>query len=193
MKKYKLSKYNIFRKFDENTVVACNLIDKVFFGIDIEKYNLLINNTSDFNIVQKKNPNFFSAMLKLGIIIDAEIDEMNRIILIHREQIYNNPMYRITVMPTLDCNFNCWYCYEEHSKDRMSSSVQKAILKHVRQVLDGNNLKLLSLDWFGGEPLLYFNDVVYSLSSKIKRECEKHSISFTNSITTNGALITKLA
>ncbi|MDR2980072.1 MAG: 4Fe-4S cluster-binding domain-containing protein [Bacteroidales bacterium] len=129
-------------------------------------------------------------MLKLGVIVNAEIDEINRIILIHRKQIYNNQMYRITVMPTLDCNFNCWYCYEEHSKEKMSGSIQKAILKHIRQVLDENNLKLLSLDWFGGEPLLYFNDVVYSLSSKIKRECEKHSVSFTNGITTNGALIT---
>jgi hypothetical protein len=56
MKKYKLSKYNIFRKFDENTIVACNLIDKIFFGLDLEKYNLLMNNASDLNVVLKKIP-----------------------------------------------------------------------------------------------------------------------------------------
>lgn len=191
MKKYKLSKYNVFRQFDDDTYIACNLVEKIFFGLDSKKYYLLINNSTNLEKVREINSHLFSAMQKLGIIVDGDINETNKIILSHREQVYNNNTYRMTIMPTLDCNFNCWYCYEEHPKGKMSILIQKAIIKLVTNILDENNPRLFSLDWFGGEPLLYFNDLVYPISLKIKRECEKRNILFANGITTNGALIVK--
>lgn len=192
MKKYKLSQFNVFRQYDEETVIVCNLIEKKIFGLDSKKYNLLLQNSQNLSILQNENPHLFSALIKLGVIVDNEIDEINRIVLIHRKQIYNNHTYRITVLPTLDCNFRCWYCYEEHCKDYMTSSTQKIILKHVRKIINEFNIKHLALDWFGGEPLLCFEDTVFPLSRSIKRECEKRQILFSNSITTNGALITPL-
>lgn len=163
MKKYKLSKYNVFRQFDDDTYIACNLVEKIFFGLDSKKYYLLINNSTNLEKVREINSHLFSAMQKLGIIVDGDINETNKIILSHREQVYNNNTYRMTIMPTLDCNFNCWYCYEEHPKGKMSILIQKAIIKLVTNILDENNLGLFSLDWFGGEPLLYFNDLVYPI------------------------------
>lgn len=37
MKKYKLSKYNVFRQFDDDTYIACNLVEKIFFSVLIVK------------------------------------------------------------------------------------------------------------------------------------------------------------
>ena len=191
MSDYKLSKYNFYKQFDDNTYVCCNLVEKVFFGLSSTKYHQLITNSDNLSIVREENPHLFSAMQKLGIIVDTKINETNKIILRHREQIYNNQTYRMTIMPTLDCNFNCWYCYEEHPRDIMSDKTQKAIVKYVIRTLDETRPKLFSLDWFGGEPLMAFDNVVYTISSKIKNECAKRNIPFSNGITTNGALITR--
>lgn len=90
MKKYKLSKYNVFRQFDDDTYIACNLVEKIFFGLDSKKYYLLINNSTNLEKVREINSHLFSAMQKLGIIVDGDINETNKIILSHREQVYNN-------------------------------------------------------------------------------------------------------
>lgn len=190
MEKYKFSKYNVFKQFDKETVVVCNLVTKNIFGLDISKYQMLLQNAMKLSILENKNPYLLSALTKLGVVVDNEIDETNKILMIHRKQIYDNPTYRITVLPTLDCNFNCWYCYEEHSKDYMTSTIQKTIQKHVKAKLNDSNVKHMALDWFGGEPLLCFDDIVYPLSRKIKQECDKRGVLFSNSMTSNGSLIT---
>lgn len=45
------------------------------------------------------------------------------------------------------------------------------------------------LDWFGGEPLLRFSQIIYPLSKELKNWSEKHEVKFKNIITTNGSLI----
>ena len=37
MSDYKLSKYNFFKQFDDNTYVCCNLVEKVFFWFKLHK------------------------------------------------------------------------------------------------------------------------------------------------------------
>ena len=62
MKKYKLSKYNVFKQFDNDTYIACNLVEKIIFGLDSTKYKLLIDNADNLEFVCETNNNFFSAM-----------------------------------------------------------------------------------------------------------------------------------
>ncbi|MDR2917238.1 MAG: radical SAM protein [Tannerella sp.] len=189
MVKYKLSKYNFFEKQDDNTVVGINLINKNVFGLESRKYELLTQHADSLDELKDINENLFNALRKLGIIINEDIDEMKQLLLEHRKFIYSKNIYRLTIIPTLDCNFNCWYCYEEHVKGVMSGKKQKAILKHVNQYIAEQNLSFLQLDWFGGEPLLYFDEVVFPLSKKLKKTCLNHNIHFSNSITTNGSLM----
>ncbi|GHS96230.1 hypothetical protein FACS189421_00930 [Bacteroidia bacterium] len=47
----------------------------------------------------------------------------------------------------------------------------------------------MKLNWFGGEPLLYFYEVVYPLSKYAKELCEENAIPFIATITTNGFCI----
>lgn len=50
---------------------------------------------------------------------------------------------------------------------------------------------ILALNWFGGEPLLYFDEIMFPLSKTIKEMTENNGIIFQNSITTNGYLMDK--
>lgn len=70
-------------------------MEKIIFGLDSTKYKLLIDNADNLEFVCETNNNFFSAMQKLGIIIENGIDETNKIIVSHREQIYENKIFSI--------------------------------------------------------------------------------------------------
>lgn len=56
---------------------------------------------------------------------------------------------------------------------------------HLRLKVEAEKISSLNLSWFGGEPLLYFYEIVYPLSKYAKELCEKNSIPFISTITTN--------
>jgi len=187
--KYKLSKYNYFYQQDIDTYTCINLINKTIFAIDAEKYKLIQNYTDNIEVISNINPSLFSALNKLGIIIEKDFNEINFLIAEHRKTIYSTNNYRLTIMPTLECNFKCWYCYEDRIAGRMTQETMQSIFKHVKNIIENYSVKNLQLDWFGGEPLICFDDVVFNLSKKIKKFCIDKHITFNNVITTNGALI----
>lgn len=61
-----------------------------------------------------------------------------------------------------------------------------------KELISNGICKHFHLDWFGGEPLLFFNEVVYPISETLKIACQASNVTFRNSITTNGYLITPM-
>lgn len=182
----RFNKYLFFKEFF-NEVVCINLINKNIFCISKDNYNYLIDKIK--TIDENNNDPLITAMLKLDVLVKNDCDELLKINLIHRQNIFSDLNYRLTINPTLNCNLNCWYCYETHVKGIMKGEVANRIFKFIINKINNKELNCLTLDWFGGEPLLAFNEVIYPLSKKIIKEAEKHSINITNSITTNGTII----
>jgi uncharacterized protein len=73
----------------------------------------------------------------------------------------------------------------------MDKSVKDSIIKHINYMVETENINSIELDWFGGEPLLGFEDTIYPLSKKIKEIALKNKLQFVHVITTNGYLATK--
>lgn len=72
----------------------------------------------------------------------------------------------------------------------MKAEVIERIKKHILHMVEMEKIPVFHLSWFGGEPLLYFKEVVYSISLYTKHLCKENGISFYNSITTNASKIT---
>lgn len=125
------------------------------------------------------------------ILCDESIDESLNIVRIQRFIKYGNKNARITLLPTLNCNFKCWYCYEDHVARTMSENESDAVYKFCQNIVSTNRLNSLTLDWFGGEPMLQFNRIIVPLSKKVRQLCIENQIAYYNMITTNGVLITK--
>lgn len=71
----------------------------------------------------------------------------------------------LTINPTLACNFNCPYCFEnEHSNIYMDDLVEEKIILFIKEHI---GLKALDVTWFGGEPLLAFDRIV-SMTKKMQ-------------------------
>jgi uncharacterized protein len=170
----------------KDVVMIYNLLNHTLFAVTPDNYTTLTQ--KELATVQKENPTLFSAMCKLGIIIPNDFEELDYVKAMNREAIFDKNQYRLTINPTLECNFHCWYCYENHPIGRMSGETMNAVVNHVKQQIQENNIQSLILDWFGGEPLLYFDEVMYPVSKKIQKLLSKR-IHFLGSTTTNGYLI----
>jgi uncharacterized protein len=83
----------------------------------------------------------------------------------------------------------CWYCYESHPEGYMSEDTINKIKKHLQLKIEKDKIISLNLNWFGGELLLYFYEIVYPLSKFAKELCKKNNIPFISTITTNAYCI----
>ncbi len=94
----------------------------------------------------------------------------------------------LTVAPTLDCNFRCDYCYEEHHRVTMGRAVEEALLRWVEE--RARRIGFLHVTWFGGEPTLpRAMEVVERLSEGFLRLAAAHRFEYGAMLVTNGFLL----
>lgn len=123
-------------------------------------------------------------------IVDDNVDEVKRV-LEQNEYAVNGKGYLLTILPTLNCNFRCWYCIQEHlAGTKMSPETIEKVKRHLEAKMESPDLQFLSIEWFGGEPFMYF-DVIKEISDFAKELCRKKGIHFTSTATTNGYFLTQ--
>lgn len=182
------SKYNYFIPYQSKTL-CFNAISKTAFILQKNEMQFLqksLNNLEDF---KEKYTTYFAFLLKQNFIIHRNFCEYDYILFLRNKAIFLDNKYKIIINPTMECNFNCWYCYEDHPQGYMSNEVKNKIINHIKLIPEIAKISELSLSWFGGEPLLYFNEIVYPIAKTAKKIMDTNKISFSNQITTNGFLI----
>ena len=95
----------------------------------------------------------------------------------------------LTICPTMGCNCDCPYCFEDHVAGKMSAQVQDDVVALAERMLDASSAKNLSVTWFGGEPLLA-TDVIAALSERLMALAAERGIEYDAGIITNGYLLT---
>lgn len=96
----------------------------------------------------------------------------------------------LTILPTYECNFACWYCIQHHKEEYMQKETLHAIRHFLAQYVLQNEIKEIEISWFGGEPLLCFDTHIREVCAFVKNFAEENHIPYANTITTNGYLIT---
>jgi uncharacterized protein len=190
MEKQVFSKYNLFKIYDDNVVVGVNLLEKKMFALEKKKYDNLISQQNNLAELKRDRPSFFSVMYKFGVIRNSKFDNsVGEIMMLqNRKETFFSESYVLTILPTLNCNFNCWYCYElNRPKHYMSQNTIESVIKHIDKVVP--NKTVFNLDWYGGEPLLCFDNIIKPISEKAKKACEQNAVKLKTGITTNGYLL----
>lgn len=100
----------------------------------------------------------------------------------------NNERLQLIIFPTELCNFRCLYCYEDHKGVAMSTETVNRIKLFLAARIP--SLKVLEIEWFGGEPLLA-RDIVLSVSEYAKTLCNQFGVTFYAYLTSNGFLLNK--
>ena len=138
------------------------------------------------------HPTFYEALSQKGMAVDEQTDETEQIIAHWNREETNPTQFTITVLPTLNCNLRCWYCYEKHREQaNMSEEVRQRIMRLIDRLASNGELKHLHLDFFGGEPLLGFRQTVLPILQYARRRTTEAGIRLSMHFTTNGVLLTE--
>lgn len=95
----------------------------------------------------------------------------------------------LIIMPTEKCNFRCAYCFEDFKIRKMTTEVTEGVKNLIRN--RANDLKVLEVSWFGGEPLLA-PDIIKEIMLTIKEEQKKpdnKNLTLIGEMVTNGFLL----
>lgn len=109
----KPSIYNSYFNFSDGIQMIYNAYTDMFILLRskmiVDSHNIISADTID--------PEFYENAIKSGCIIENKVDEVENV----RNEIIraneNDVFFHLTINPTLNCNFKCWYCYENHKVD----------------------------------------------------------------------------
>jgi len=121
-----------------------------------------------------------------GLVVPADRDELDLAAQLHEIPFESDESLGLMLLPHENCNFRCTYCYEEFAKNAMNPDVVEGVIALVRR--RAPTLRILSLGWFGGEPLLAFN-IVEDVATRLREICAANGVAFSSEMTTNGYLL----
>lgn len=188
-KKYKLSHYNVFFERKGNSYLW-----NTFSGALIKVNESGKAYIDSFNGCESDD-NYFKILKNNGCIVHTRFDELGKV-LIEEKTLMVNPAperFHYTIAPTMSCNYNCNYCFEDGymNRKKMSDDTQNLVCQYIfRQILRNKNLKQLTIRWFGGEPLLHMDAIQY-ISCQLDSLCREHDIKYDAGIVTNGRFLTR--
>lgn len=188
LKKHKKSKYNLLYNLDNGSKVLFNTRTLALSVIDNQEY--LQYEAAEIYDVDIEKEKLFKSLYEDGFIVDYETDELAILKYRLNSQRYSKDILRLTIAPTMDCNFNCFYCYEkEIDSDKntsMSVEVQDQLLDFIKK--RSENIRELNIVWYGGEPLLSF-EIIKNLSNSLIELCNSKEINYSSMMVTNGYLL----
>lgn len=185
----KESKYNIYLEYKDVFVLYNTLYESILMLSDVIYAKLLeIGIEKCFSI----NEELYNKVVDGRFLIDDDVDELEEIKRIIKQKDFSDEEYHLIINPTLDCNFNCWYCFEQKKRGSfMSPKIKDSCSLLIRNIVNYNaGLKKFTLSFFGGEPLLYYNRISVPLMKSLYAEIEDKDIETNIHFTTNGYLLT---
>jgi uncharacterized protein len=186
---YKESVYNIWADDILFNSLSKSLVK--FQPDEVQTVKSFLKKTDEYS---ENNQEYVEMFLKAGFICAKDVDEFNFLKLMNKRSTFANKEYQLTINPTLQCNYRCWYCCVEEQQTkyenrRMDDSTVEKVKKLIHNLIVEDNIQKLHLDWFGGEPLMYYKEVVFPISQYAHELCVKYRIPFFNHATTNAYYI----
>ncbi len=179
-----VSRYNLSAPVPEGKTVA---IANLFKGTCAEYNPIELYLLSVLEELDENHP-IIERFARRGII--ANFDERAALETMGRGACMGVNGVGLTICPTMGCNFDCPYCFEDHYAGKMEPDVQDDVVALAKRMLDASGGKNISVSWFGGEPLLAC-DIIESLSERLMALAEECGGEYRASIITNGYLLTQ--
>lgn len=180
----KYSMFNIVSK-DNNELLVYNSMTGALVAFE-PKYTERMSQAfkeSSINMIPKE---FIAPLKEDGFLVSASFDEHKKINALAQRRIDWTKSWHFSIMLNQSCNFKCFYCFQPRKKLFITPAVEEKILKMIK--LQCKNTSRISIDWYGGEPLLSF-DLFRKMNTKIYNACLAENVDYEISVTTNGYLL----
>lgn len=182
----KISKFNVFIQNNTDEFILLNSLTGETFTVDQQTKVYL-----EEEELEKLSEDQYNEFKLHGILIEDDIDENRYFSYFRDKQRFNNTVVSATVLLTWSCNLNCIYCFQgEHNNvNHMTyKDADKFVKFMINQTIE-RKATAISINLFGGEPLLNFEVGEYILD-KLSTYCKENNLNFYTSIITNGILLT---
>lgn len=189
---FKISEYN-YNVISQDKVVWYNSFSDKMFALTIDESKKVNDFFLNLQLFVGLYPTFFKKLVDWGFIVNYKVDEYANYKQQYTESISERKIYKLSINPTLECNFSCWYCSMgmakiKPSKAFMSEDVIARIYQNVKNKIVNDGVKRFELEWFGGEPMLHYYDVMLPLARDLSKLCIDNDVIFIQAITSNGFL-----
>lgn len=185
---YKKSKYNIKVSVMGDYVFIFNCKSGNLVKFDSETFDRYKHDCLTDDELKK--------LYEKGFLVELDKDEYTELVsqLENRCQSDSPESITLVVAPTMNCNMRCVYCFESGLSDSIRSKMMSVntadnIIKYVNYIVKNvRSLKFINITWFGGEPLLGYDMILY-LSIKLKDLLQNSTVQLRTNMITNGALL----
>lgn len=186
----KYSRYNTIVKYQENYALFNSFNQKVIFIEEMIKD--LINSAivEGIDNLREIHPTLYDYLVEEEFVINDSIDELEEVKKLSKSVDENHDNFFLTINPTMNCNFKCWYCYETHiPQSKLGMTMINKINRFIDSKMSSPELKSFNLSFFGGEPLLYFEKDVIPIIDYYLAKCKEKDAQPLIGFTSNGYLV----
>lgn len=185
----KFSSYNYILKDGERFLYYNTNTDGII-ALTPDTHNIVKECLETPDLLQNRHPKLYEAFSSLKFIVNDIFDEYDELVKELLLKSNTNRSYHLTVNPTMDCNFRCWYCYEEHNHGSfMNTEIVESVNKLITMIAENPDIDELVLSFFGGEPLLYYEQTMSPIIKHAYQICKVKEKQMKIDITTNGFLL----
>jgi uncharacterized protein len=179
----KFSKYNNLVQSEKYGHLLYNAHTNSFMKID-ENFYKELKDYAKSGVLTKGLVEVKEELIQAKVIIEEheEKDVLNELRYRYYLNSFNKDSLMLTVAPTIDCNFDCFYCYEDNKEQSFSEDTENDLINFIDSY--EKNIAL-SITWYGGEPLMNFDSIERCWDRITKMGFKNIS----HSIITNGYLL----
>lgn len=182
----KLSKFNVWA-VSNKTLILFNTATNALVSFEKQYISQMIR-ALDNKTIDRIPIEFRADLFKDGFLVDDDTDEILSIRQAVDSRKILDQEYFISIVTNFACNFQCTYCYEQITGEKMVKQTETKLETMINKL--AKKAKRIEIDWFGGEPLLTF-DLVRRLNDRFILICQKESVAYSAAITSNAYLLTK--
>lgn len=160
------SKYNTLFESEGFGRFCYNALSNTLIELDETRYSLLEACRRGHDLLGVPENGFFGLLREKLVLVEAGEEEGLLLARHYRRQAaaFETSILRLTICPTLRCNFRCPYCFQTSQKDGrfMNAETRERLIEWIKEQ---TNIRALAVAWYGGEPLLAF-DTILSLTER---------------------------
>lgn len=195
LQKYKYSRYNLWFPYSENKAyyLGYNYLKDSLIVLKKENKNQLDELLGGRRITQNFTTERLHRLEALGFLVRRGIDELEKVAGQFKGGKWTSDSLFIVIAPTTSCNFACVYCLQQGVNEvRVKPSVRQKTVERVKSMVEKGNIRAVSLNLYGGEPLLDIESCTYYID-EIRAFAINRGVEFGFSLTTNGSLFEEFA
>ncbi len=190
----KVSNWNVRMPYGDDLILLNEMTNAILLveNENINEVEKALN--GDFNV--KKD--VLESLIKGGFVIPDDFNETDRLKSRFNAYKFSSKFLRLTIALTVDCNFQCQYCYQgqlipitrPNMHIHFDEEMINATIKATESLMQSERPHILSLTYYGGEPLLELDKLLH-FSREFKKMAEKYYAKYSSFVVTNGYLLTK--